>query len=177
MADFVHLHNHSEYSLLDGLSRVEDIVTRAKELGMKSIAITDHGNMYGTIQFYKECVAAGIKPIIGCEIYIAKRSRFDKTVDDKDYNHLILLAKNLIGYKNLMKIISKSHLEAFYYKPRTDIELLREHSEGLICLSACVNGYVSEPLLNNQEDEAKSRNFLTTFLELMQERHCFSRNR
>jgi DNA polymerase-3 subunit alpha len=157
MADFVHLHNHSEYSLLDGLSRVEDMVARAKELGMKSIAITDHGNMYGTIQFYKECVAAGIKPIIGCEIYIAKRSRFDKTVDDKDYNHLILLAKNLTGYKNLMKIVSKSHLEGFYYKPRTDIELLREYSEGLICLSACVNGYVSEPLLNNQEDEAIER--------------------
>ncbi|OIP57745.1 MAG: DNA polymerase III subunit alpha [Candidatus Levybacteria bacterium CG_4_10_14_0_2_um_filter_36_16] len=154
MADFVHLHNHSEYSLLDGLSKTAEMVARAKELGMSSIAITDHGNLYGAIRFYKECKEQGIKPIIGCEIYVAKRSRFDKTTDDKDYNHLILLAKNQIGYKNLMKIVTSSHLEGFYYKPRTDLELLKKYKDGLICLSACLSGYISEPLLAGQKEEA-----------------------
>lgn len=157
MAEFVHLHNHSEYSLLDGLSKVKDMVARAKELGMTSLAITDHGNMYGTVKFYMACKDAGIKPIIGCEIYIAKRSRHDKEAEDREYNHLILLAKNETGYKNLMKIVSISNLEGMYYKPRTDIELLEKYHEGLICLSACVNGYVSDPLRNNQEDEAVKR--------------------
>ena len=157
MADFVHLHNHSEYSLLDGLSKMKEMVARAKELNMKSIAITDHGNMYGAIKFYKECKDQGIKPIIGAEIYVAKKSRHDKTVEDKDYNHLILLAKNFKGYQNLMKIISVSHLEGFYYKPRTDIKLLEEYPEGLICLTACVNGYISDPLLANDKSEAVRR--------------------
>ncbi len=157
MADFVHLHNHSEYSLLDGLSRVGQMVERAKELGMSAIAITDHGALYGAIRFYKACKDAGIKPIIGCEIYITPGSRHDKTVDDKDYNHLILLAKNLAGYKNLMKIVSISHLEGFYYKPRTDIELLSKYSEGLICLTACLNGYISDPLMQNKDAEAAKR--------------------
>ncbi len=157
MADFVHLHNHSEYSLLDGLSRVNMMVERTAELGMDSIAITDHGAMYGAIRFYKEAKAAGIKPIIGCEIYITAGSRHDKTTDDKDYNHLILLAKDLTGYKNLMKIISISHLEGFYYKPRTDLELLKKYSEGLICLTACLGGYVSEPLIAGNQKEAEKR--------------------
>lgn len=157
MAEFVHLHNHSEYSLLDGLSKMKEMIARAKELNMTSLAITDHGNLYGAIRFYKECIEAGIKPIIGCEIYIAKKSRHDKSVEDKDYNHLILLAKDITGYKNLLKIVSISHLEGFYYKPRTDINLLEEYSEGLICLTACVNGYISEPLLNNQQNEAEKR--------------------
>lgn len=158
MSDFVHLHNHSEFSLLDGLSKIKDIVARAKELGMKAVAITDHGNMYGTIKFYKECLDQGIKPIIGCEIYVARRSRHDKEAGlDADSNHLILLAKNNTGYKNLMKIISIANLEGYYYKPRTDMELLKEYHEGLVCLSACIGGYVSELLLQNQEETAKKR--------------------
>jgi DNA polymerase III subunit alpha len=158
MADFVHLHNHSDYSLLDGLSKVPDMVRRAKELGMKALAITDHGNLYGTINFYRTCIEEGIKPIIGCEIYVSKRSRHDKEKDmDGDSNHLILLAKDATGYKNLMKIISIANLEGYYYKPRSDEELLREYHEGLICLSACLNGYVTEPLLLNQDDVAEKR--------------------
>lgn len=158
MADFVHLHNHSEYSLLDGLQKVKPMVEHAKKLGMKALSITDHGNMYGTIKFYQACLAAGIKPIIGCEIYVAKRTRHDKEAGvDNDYNHLILLAKNNTGYKNLMKIVTISNLEGFYYKPRTDIELLEKYHEGLICLSACLNGYVSDPLVHDQQEEAEKR--------------------
>ncbi len=156
MAEFVHLHNHSEYSLLDGLSRVENIVARAKELNFKSLAITDHGNMYGTILFYKLCQAAGIKPIIGCEIYIAK-NRKEKGQASNDYNHLILLAKNETGYKNLIKIVTASYLEGFYYKPRTDLELLEQYSDGLICLTACLNGYIADPLMHDNDTEAETR--------------------
>jgi len=158
MLDFVHLHNHSEYSLLDGLSKIPEMVKRAKDLKMKALAITDHGNMYGAITFYKKCIEAGIKPIIGCEIYVARRTRHDKEAGvDNDSNHLILLAKNNTGYKNLIKIISISHLEGYYYKPRTDMNLLEKYHEGLICLSSCVNGYVSDPLLQNQEHTALKR--------------------
>ncbi len=158
MADFVHLHNHSEYSLLDGLSKIKEMVQRAKEIEMKTLAITDHGNMYGAIKFYKECLDIGIKPIIGCEIYISRRSRYDKEAGlDADSNHLILLVKNKVGYKNLMKIISIANLEGYYYRPRCDIELLKETSSGLICLSSCVKGYVSEPLIQNQEQTAVER--------------------
>jgi len=158
MADFVHLHNHSEYSLLDGLQKTKNMVEYAKSLDMKAIAITDHGNMYGTIKFYKACMEAGIKPIIGCEIYVAKRSLHDKEAGvDNEYNHLILLAENEIGYKNLMKIISVSWLEGYYYKPRTDLDLLKKYHDGLICLSACVNGYVSEPLTRNEDSIAEKR--------------------
>src|SRR5258708_872697 len=124
---------------------------------MKSLAMTDHWNMYGTIYFYEACLAAGIKPIIGCEIYIAQRSRLDKEVVDKNYNHLILLVENNTGYKNLMKIVSAAYLEGYYYKPRTDIELLQKYHEGLICLTACVNGYIADPLLQNQDAEAEKR--------------------
>lgn len=158
MADFVHLHNHSEFSLLDGLSKIDEMVDRVKELKMNAIALTDHGNMYGTIKFYKTCLERGIKPIIGCEVYVAKRGRREKeTGIDNDYNHLILLAKNNEGYKNLMKIVTIANLEGFYYKPRTDIELLKEYNKGLICLTSCINGYIGDPLLKSQEQTATER--------------------
>ncbi len=158
MTDFVHLHNHSDYSLLDGLNKVSEMVKRAKELNMKALAITDHGSMYGVIKFYQQALDAGIKPIIGCEIYVAKRSLHDKEAGvDKDYNHLVLLAENNAGYKNLMKIVSVSYLEGYYYKPRTDLNLLQKYHEGLICLSACVNGYVTDPLTRSEDSEAEKR--------------------
>lgn len=162
MTEFVHLHNHSEYSLLDGLSRVEDMVEKAKELGFTSLALTDHGNMYGAITFYQLCLKAGIKPIIGCEIYITS-NRFEKGQANNDYNHLILLAKDQTGYKNLIKIVTASYLEGFYYKPRTDIDLLKKYSEGLICLTACLNGYIADPLMQENDKEAEKR------LKLLQE--------
>lgn len=158
MADFVHLHNHSEFSLLDGLQKMKNMVAYAKEIGMPALAITDHGSLYGVIKFYSACKAAGIKPIIGCEVYVAKRSLHDKEAGiDKDYNHLILLAENETGYKNLMKIVSVSYLEGYYYKPRTDLKLLEQYHEGLICLSACVNGYVTEPLVDGNDKLGEER--------------------
>lgn len=158
MADFVHLHNHSEYSLLDGLSKIPEMVRRAKEHGMKALAITDHGALYGAFKFYQKCREEGIKPIIGIEMYMAKRSHLDKEADlDDDQNHIILLAKNNIGYKNLMKLSTISHLEGFYYRPRIDLGLLEKYREGLICLTACLNGYVTEPLLTNQKQTAYER--------------------
>lgn len=153
---FTHLHTHSHYSLLDGLSKIEGLVNRVKELDMDSVALTDHGNLYGTVEFYKKAKAAGIKPIIGCELYVAKGNHFDKrpNVDDERY-HLIVLAKNQTGYKNLVKLVSKAHLDGFYYKPRVDKNLLREHSEGLIALSACLAGEISQTLLNKNIGQAE----------------------
>ena len=141
--DFVHLHLHSEYSLLDGACRISDIPKAAKAAGQSAVAITDHGVLYGAVAFYKACKAEGIKPIIGCEVYVASRSRFDKDGRrDISGNHLVLLCKNEIGYKNLIKLVSKSFTEGFYQKPRVDIELLKAHSEGLIALSACLAGFI-----------------------------------
>ena len=144
--NFTHLHVHTEYSLLDGSSKIKELVARAKELGMDSLAITDHGVMYGVINFYKACKDAGIKPILGCEVYVAPGSRFDKeagTGDDK-YYHLVLLAENNKGYDNLMKIVSAGFTEGFYYKPRVDYEVLERYSEGIIALSACLAGEVQK---------------------------------
>ena len=156
MSDFVHLHIHSEFSLLDGANRIKDLPIRAKELGMKAIALTDHGVMYGAIDFYKACKKEGIKPIIGCEVYVAPRSRFDKEPNiDNRYNHLILLAKNNQGYKNLSKLVSLGFVDGYYYKPRIDLEILEKYSEGLICLSACLAGAVNQALLNGQEEKAE----------------------
>ncbi len=153
---FVHLHTHSHYSLLDGLAKIDDIIDRAKELGMKAVALTDHGNLYGAIEFYKKAVKAEIKPILGVETYVAPRSRFEKEnkIDDQ-YSHLILLCENNTGWKNLIQLVTKSYLEGFYYKPRVDKEILKEHHEGLIALSACVAGEISQLILNRNLEEAE----------------------
>ena len=155
MSDFVHLHIHSEFSLLDGANRIKDLPVRAKELGMKAMAITDHGVMYGVIDFYKACKKEGIKPIIGAEVYVASRTRFDKEPQDKRYYHLILLAKNNKGYQNLSKLVSLGFTEGYYYKPRIDLEILEKYHEGIICLSACLAGAVSQAILNGNIEEAE----------------------
>ena len=156
MSDFVHLHIHSEFSLLDGANRIKDLPVRAKELGMKAMAITDHGVMYGVIDFYKACKKEGIKPIIGCEVYVAPRSRLNKEPNiDNKYNHLILLAKDNQGYKNLSKLVSIGFTEGYYYKPRIDLEVLEKYHEGLICLSGCLAGSVNQALLNGQNEKAE----------------------
>ncbi len=156
MSEFVHLHVHSEYSLLDGACRIKDMVKRAKELGQPAIAITDHGSMYGVMDFYKTAKKEGVKPIIGCEVYVAKRSRFDKVREfDSEIYHLILLCKNNAGYQNLIKMVSQSFIEGFYNKPRIDEALLWQHSDGLIALSACLAGAVPRALNRNDYDAAK----------------------
>ena len=156
MPNFVHLHIHSEFSLLDGANRIKDLPVRAKELGMEAMAITDHGNMFGAVDFYKACKANGIKPIIGCEVYVAPRSRFDKDPNlDAKYSHLILLAKDNQGYKNLAQLVSMGYTEGFYYKPRIDHEILEKYHEGLVCLSACLAGEVNQAILANDMEKAK----------------------
>lgn len=154
---FTHLHVHTEYSLLDGANKVKECVKRVKELGMDSCAITDHGVMYGVINFYRAAKEAGIKPILGCEVYVAPGSRFDKEAGagDDRYYHLVLLAENDLGYANLMKIVSKGHTEGFYYKPRVDMEVLEQYHEGIIALSACLAGEVQRYIVRGLHDEAK----------------------
>lgn len=153
---FVHLHTHSHYSLLDGLPKIDALVNRAKELGMPALALTDHGVLYGAIEFYQKARDAGIKPIIGIEGYLARNLLTDKRpkIDDRPY-HIILLAKNLAGYKNLIKLTTIAHLDGFYYKPRFDLPTLERFSEGLICLTACINGHLPMLLLNGKEEEAR----------------------
>ena len=158
-SDFVHLHVHTQYSLLDGACLLERLFQKAKELRMPACAITDHGNMFGAIEFYDMAMKAGVKPIIGCEAYIAPDSRFDKSsrgIKDASF-HIILLAKNETGYKNLIKLTSAGYLEGFYYRPRIDKELLFNHKEGLICLSACLKGEIPHLINTNQLERAKKR--------------------
>lgn len=155
---FTHLHVHSEYSLLDGACRINTLPKRAKEMGQTSLAITDHGVMYGAVDFYRACKKEGIKPIIGCEVYVAPRSRFDKdSLYDRDYYHMILLCENNTGYKNLIKLVSLSFTEGFYMKPRIDDELLEKYHEGLICLSACIAGEIPQKLLSGDYNAAKQK--------------------
>ena len=154
--EFVHLHVHTEYSLLDGAIRIKELVKKAKEYNMKAVAITDHGNMFGAIELYKECIKEGIKPIIGCEVYVAPRSRLDKQGKiDTEPNHLVLLAMNNTGYKNLIKIVSEGYTSGFYYKPRVDKELLKKYNEGIIALSACLAGEVAGKIVNHNIEGAK----------------------
>jgi DNA polymerase-3 subunit alpha len=152
---FSHLHVHTEYSLLDGMCRIPQLVERARELGMDSLAITDHGAMYGAIQFYQEAREAGIKPIIGCEVYVAPNSRFGREPADKNHHHLVLLAKNHTGYQNLIQLTTKANLEGFYYRPRVDKELLERHHEGLIGLSACLAGEIPRLILEGRVEDAR----------------------
>ena len=153
---FVHLHMHTEYSLLDGSIRINELVKKVKDMGMNAVAITDHGNMFGAIEMYKACKKEGIKAIIGCEVYVAPRSRFEKQGKiDTEPNHLILLAMNKTGYKNLLKLVSSGYTEGFYYKPRIDMDILKECNEGLICLSACLAGKVARQIVNGNINGAK----------------------
>ena len=153
---FVHLHVHTEYSLLDGACRISGMMDRVKELGQSAIAITDHGVMYGCIDFYKAAKDAGIKPIIGCEVYVARRRMEDRVHGiDNDPYHLVLLCENRTGYENLCYIVSQAFTEGFYGKPRVDIDLLRQHHDGLIALSACLAGAIPQYLLEEQYEQAR----------------------
>ncbi|MCA1663922.1 MAG: PHP domain-containing protein [Myxococcales bacterium] len=155
MAEFTHLHLHSQYSLLDGAIRLPDLFKTCKQYGMESVALTDHGNMYGMVDFYKKAKDAGVKPIFGCETYVSATTMEDKT-ERKNY-HLILLAKDMEGYKNLQFLNSKAFLEGFYYHPRIDKKLLKDHSRGLIGLSACLGGEVAQTLMREGYDKAKEK--------------------
>ena len=154
--NFTHLHVHSHYSLLDGLPKIDQLLERVQELNMDSVALTDHGNLYGAVEFYKKAKAKGIKPILGCEIYLAFEGMADKRpgVDDTIY-HLIVLVKNEKGYQNIVKLLTRAHLDGFYYKPRVDEKLLAQHADGLIALSACLAGKVSRAILAGKLAEAE----------------------
>ena len=171
-SEFVHLHNHSDYSLLDGAQKIDQLVNTIDDLNMDAVALTEHGNMFSVLPYYKQAKKAGIKPIIGCEIYVAVGSRFEKKArSDGGWgnNHLILLAQNFTGYKNLMKLVTAGYLEGFYYRPRIDMDLLREYSEGLICMSACLKGIVPEKMLKGDYEGARKEALL--FSEIFQDRY------
>ena len=159
MADFVHLHNHSDFSLLDGAASVPSMVAKAKALGMPGLALTDHGNMYGAVKFYDECKGLGINPIVGSEFYVAGGARTEKTGTENGnkYYHLILLAQDATGYKNLLKLSSASFTEGYYYKPRIDDEILAANCEGLICSSACIAGEIPSLVLMGKAAEAERK--------------------
>ncbi len=172
MGNFVHLHVHTEFSLLDGAARIKDLIAAAKQQGQRAIAITDHGVMFGAMNFYKEAKANGIKPIIGCEVYEAARTRFDKQSEyDAQSYHLVLLAKNMLGYQNLINIVSKAYVEGFYSKPRVDLELLREHSEGIIALSACIAGKIPQMII--QGNYAKAKEEAQKYIEIFGKENFF----
>ena len=157
---FVHLHVHSEYSLLDGACRTDKLAKRVKELGQSAVALTDHGVMYGAVAFYKACRAEGVKPIIGCEAYVAPRNMTDREHGrDNDYSHLILLCKNETGYRNLCYLVSMAFTDGFYIKPRIDWALLEKHTEGLVCLSGCLAGEIQQKLIH---DDYKGASMTTT---------------
>ncbi|MEG2164895.1 MAG: PHP domain-containing protein, partial [Ruthenibacterium sp.] len=165
--NFTHLHVHTEYSLLDGACRIDGLMERVKSMGQTAIAITDHGVMYGCVDFYRAAKKAGIKPIIGCEVYVATRTRFDKVSRIDGSNHLVLLCKNELGYKNLIKMVSAGFVEGFYNKPRIDHALLEQYHEGLICLSACLAGEIPQALLAG--DYQKARNLALYYKDLFGE--------
>ena len=170
--NFVHLHNHTEYSLLDGASRISDLIEQTKNLEMNALAITDHGTMYGVIDFYKAAIKSGVKPIIGCEVYVAPRSRFERaTFDGTKYFHLILLAENNEGYKNLVKLVSYAATEGFYYKPRVDKELLKKYHKGLIALSACIEGEIPKAILKN--DLPRAVELVKEYVEIFGRKNFF----
>ena len=172
MANFVHLHVHSEFSLLDGLGKLDQLILRTKEMGMDTLALTDHGTMYGSFKFYLKAIAAGLKPIIGVEAYVARRSRLDKEGRiDTDPYHLVLLAKNDLGYRNLLKLVTHAHLDGYYYNPRIDWDLLTQHHEGIICLSACLAGQVPQLLMQDKIREAEE--VATTYAELFGPDHYY----
>ncbi len=168
---FVHLHTHTDYSLLDGAIRIDAMLQKASEFGMKHVAITDHGVMFGALEFYQKAQKAGINPIIGCEAYIASGKMENKTPADKKSFHLILLAKNNVGYKNLCKLASIAHLKGFYYKPRIDREILSKHTEGLIALSACLKGEIPSKLA--QEDIEAADEIAKFYLKIFKEDNFF----
>ncbi|MCS5573962.1 MAG: PHP domain-containing protein, partial [Pseudomonadales bacterium] len=151
---FTHLHVHTEYSLLDGLSRIGPMVQRCQELGMDSLGITDHGVMYGVVDFYSECREAGINPILGCEVYLAPGSHTGRAAADRSPYHLTLLAQDNTGYRNLIQLVTRSHLDGFYYKPRVDKDLLAKHSNGIVALSGCLAGEFPQLTLAGKTDEA-----------------------
>ncbi|MGO3018715.1 MAG: PHP domain-containing protein, partial [Anaerococcus sp.] len=152
--NFTHLHLHTEYSLLDGFCPIDRLLDKCQQLDMNSVAITDHGSMYGIIEFYKKCKQRNIKPIIGCEVYVSEKDYKIKDQSNRRYYHLILLAENNLGYTNLLKIVSEGFVSGFYYKPRVDIDLIKKYSEGIICLSACLNGEINQRILEDDLEGA-----------------------
>ena len=172
MVSFTHLHLHTEYSLLDGACRIKPLIKRAKELGMESLAITDHGVMYGVVDFYEECLKEGIHPVIGCEVYVAPGSRFDKKgAAGREYAHLVLLCENQQGYQNLIKLCSAGFTQGYYYRPRIDMGLLEQMHEGIIALSACLSGDIPRLILQGQMEEAKA--LALRFRDIMGEENFF----
>ena len=166
MQNFVHLHVHTQYSLLDGAAETGRLLQRVKELGMPAVAITDHGVMYGCLKFYQQALKVGVKPILGCELYLAPRTLRDKVAKlDENPAHILLLAENNTGYQNLLKLVSIAHLEGFYYKPRIDLETLAKYSQGIIALSACMSGRIPRLLLEDRVEEAERE--LKTYQEIM----------